>query len=220
MMSSVAACGRRKRGAIQALRAGGAASHCPAFICPMKRLLVRSTFSTLFAFGLALALRAEDAPAKKAPRPANPTRSPTAPGTPKLTVVGAKAGDSELRGAPGLNPPANVDGDFLIGPDYVRAPELTASDSVPKGRIEKLTMKSEDSKFYPGITRVAPGADANAPRSMNLAELKTYPKPYTRTVTVYIPPDYKPGTPAPVIIGADGPDNLLPIALDNLIAQH
>src|SRR5437763_917116 len=65
------------------------------------------------------------APAPKQARPPGPTRSPTAPGTPKLTPVGAKAGAASiLRGAPGMNPPVDADGDFLIGPEYVRAPEL------------------------------------------------------------------------------------------------
>ena len=158
-------------------------------------------------------------PAKKAARPPGPTRSPTAPGTPRLTVVGAKPGASEWRGAPGMNPPLDAEGDFLIGPDYVRAPELTAVEGVPKGRVERFTMKSEDSKFYPGITRVPPGGPADY-RPANPAELKSYPKSYTRTVTVYLPAGYAAGTPAPVIVTADGPDGNLPTVLDNLIAQR
>jgi iron(III)-enterobactin esterase len=158
------------------------------------------------------------ADAAKKNRPPNPVRSPTAPGTPKLTPIGAKAGDAELRGAPGMNPRIDADGDFLIGPDYVRAPELTPVDGVPKGRIERFTMKSEESKFYPGITRVPPGGPADY-RPANPADLKSYPKSYTRTVTVYIPAQHKSGEPAPVIVTADGPDANLPIVLDNLIAQ-
>jgi iron(III)-enterobactin esterase len=37
---------------------------------------------------------------------------------------------------------------------------------------------------------------------------------------VYVPKQYAPGTTAPFIVGADGPDPLLFAALDNLIAQH
>ena len=147
-------------------------------------------------------------PGRKTKRPPAPTRSPTAPGTPKLTAVAAS----------GMNPPLEAEGDFLIGPDYVRAPELTPRDGVPKGRIERLTLKSADSRFYPGIARLPPANGAET-RPINLAGLKTQPKPYTRTVTVYIPAHYKPGTPAPVIVTADGPDANLPLALDNLIAQ-
>jgi enterochelin esterase-like enzyme len=38
-------------------------------------------------------------------------------------------------------------------------------------------------------------------------------------VAVYVPAQYVPGTIAPLIVGADGPDTLLFTALDNLIAQ-
>jgi enterochelin esterase-like enzyme len=151
-------------------------------------------------------------------RPPNPTRSPTAAGAPTFTVVGAKPGATELRGAPGMNPPKDADGDFLIGPDYVRAKELDVVDGVPKGRVEKLTMKSEDSKFYPGISRVPPGEAADY-RPADRSEMKSYPKSYTRTVTIYIPAQYQAGTASPVIVTADGPDGSLPTVLDNLIAQ-
>src|ERR1700681_4053807 len=61
-------------------------------------------------------------------RPQPPTRAPNAPGTPKLTPVGAKPGEGEiLHGAPGMNPPVDADGDFLIGPDYMPAPELNVA---------------------------------------------------------------------------------------------
>jgi enterochelin esterase family protein len=153
------------------------------------------------------------------PRPTPPTRAPDAPGTPKLTPVGAKPGDTALRGAPGMNPPVDAEGDFLIGPDYVRAPELTAVDGVPKGAVQRFTMKSEDSKFYPGITKVPPGSPPDYYPS-DPSKVQVYPKPYTRSVTVYIPAHYVPGTPAPVLVTADGPDGSLPTALDNLIAQH
>jgi enterochelin esterase-like enzyme len=39
-------------------------------------------------------------------------------------------------------------------------------------------------------------------------------------VAVYVPQQYIPGTEAPFIVGADGPDRLLFAALDNLIALH
>jgi len=161
---------------------------------------------------------AEEAPPKKkAARPPNPVRLPTAPGMPKFTAVGAK--DGELRGAPGANPPVDAEGDFLIGPDYVKAPELTPVEGAAKGRIERITLKSEDSKFYPGITRVPPGGPADY-RAPDLATMQVYPKAYTRSVTVYVPAGYVAGTPAPVIVTADGPDGMLPAVLDNLIAQH
>jgi enterochelin esterase-like enzyme len=48
----------------------------------------------------------------------------------------------------------------------------------------------------------------------------TYPRPYTRTVTVYVPAEYIPGSPAPLLVTQDGPDPSLPVVLDNLIAQR
>jgi enterochelin esterase-like enzyme len=153
-------------------------------------------------------------------RPMPPTRLPTAPGTPALTPVGAKPGGAAvLRGAPGMNPPADVDGDFLIGPDYIPAPELTPAEAVPKGTIHRFTMKSEDTKFFPGITKVPPGGPPSYVPP-DLTKVRVYPKPYTRTVTVYVPHQYVPGTPAPLIVTQDGPDATLPVVLDHLIAQR
>ncbi len=48
----------------------------------------------------------------------------------------------------------------------------------------------------------------------------SHPAPYTRHVAVYVPKQYVPGTAAPFIVGADGPDRTLFTALDNLIAQQ
>ena len=50
--------------------------------------------------------------------------------------------------------------------------------------------------------------------------VNSYPAPYTRRVAVYVPKQYVPGTEAPFIVGADGPDRTLFTALDNLIAEH
>ncbi|HKD37805.1 MAG TPA: alpha/beta hydrolase-fold protein, partial [Pirellulales bacterium] len=47
----------------------------------------------------------------------------------------------------------------------------------------------------------------------------SHPAPYTRRVAVYVPKQYVPGTAAPFIVGADGPDRLLFTALENLIAE-
>src|ERR1700744_4869940 len=101
-------------------------------------------------------------------RPPAPTRPPTALGTPALVAAGANAealvraalnktpmasdaASNPTEAAPGANPPATVDGNFLIGPVYVRAPELTVVPGVPQGRVQQFTMNSADSKFYPGI---------------------------------------------------------------------
>jgi enterochelin esterase family protein len=163
------------------------------------------------------------APAPAPKRPVPPTRSPTGPGAPAFTVVGAKPGDTALRAAVGLNPPADQDGDFLIGPDYVPAPELNVVKGVPKGTVQQFAMDSSDSRFYPGIARDVFGTvDPSNPKTLIV---ETHAAPYKRTITVYVPSQYVPGTAAPFIVTHDGPpmdkpDLSLPHVLDNLIAQH
>ena len=117
------------------------------------------------------------------------------------------------------NPPLDRGGDFLIGPHYVPAPELATVKGVPKGTVHHFTMKSAESTFYPGITKVPPGgADDYMPP--DLTHVAFYPKPYQRLVTVYVPANYVPGTPVAVLVVQDGPDERVPKVLDNLIAQH
>lgn len=154
--------------------------------------------------------------------PQPPTRLPTAPGTPPLTAVGAKPGEG--RAALGMNPPANADGDFLIGPDYVSAPELNVIAGVPQGQVRQFLMDSKGGKFYsPGIARHIFGTvDPNNPKTLIV---ETHSIDYQRAVTVYIPRQYVPGTAAPFLIMHDGPpmgrpDLTLPHILDNLIAQR
>jgi enterochelin esterase-like enzyme len=136
--------------------------------------------------------------------------------------VGAKAGATELRGAPGMNAPADQDGDFLIGPDYLPPPELEVKEGVPQGKVQQFTMDSKDSKFYPGIARDAFGIVD--PKNPNRLIVPTHDQPWQRAITVYIPAQYKHGKKAPFIVTHDGPaldkpDTTLPRILDNLIAQ-
>ncbi len=148
--------------------------------------------------------------AKPAERPIPPTRDPHTPG-----YVAAK----EL--PDGTNPPADVDGNFIIGPTYGGAPENTALANLPNGTVLEFTMNSSDSKIYPGIAR-----DANTFGTVDPADpaklvvTTSHPAPYTRKITVYVPRQYASGSSAPFIVGADGPDWLLFSALDRLIAQH
>jgi enterochelin esterase family protein len=146
------------------------------------------------------------------PRPTPPTRDPFTPG-----FVTAK----EL--PDGTVPPVDVDGNFIIGPTHPPAPETVVNPNLPQGAVYNFTMKSADSKMYPGIAR-DPGTfgtpDPNDPA--NLIVTTSHPAPYTRRVGVYVPKQYVPGTAAPLIIGADGndaTDALLFTVLDNLIAQ-
>ncbi len=144
-----------------------------------------------------------------APRPAPPTRDPNTPG-----FVAAK----EL--PDGAVAPADAYGNFIIGPTHTPAPEMTVQEGVPQGTVHNFTMSSADSKIYPGIAR-DPGT-FGTPDPADPAKLvvtTSRPAPYTRRVAVYVPKQYVPGTPAPFIVGADGPDQLLFTALDNLIHQ-
>jgi iron(III)-enterobactin esterase len=150
------------------------------------------------------------AQAPKATRPTPPTRDPHTPG-----YVSA----SEL--PDGSNPPSNADGNFIIGPNYRVAPEMSAHEGVPQGTVDEFTMNSADSKIYPGIARDA--GTFGTPDPTNPARLMvttSHPAPYTRRIAVYVPEQYAPGTVAPFILGADGPDRGLFTALDNLIAEH
>ena len=157
------------------------------------------------------------------PRPPMPLRAPDGPGAPPFQVPGAKPGETALRAAPGVNPPADAEGDWLVGPDYLPAPETKEIAGVPQGRVEQLTLDSAASKFYPGIGRDVFGTvDPANPLTL---VVKTHPAPYKRVITVYIPSQYVPGTAAPFIITHDGSkeigkwDNVLVHTLDNLIAQ-
>jgi len=143
-------------------------------------------------------------------RPTPPTRDPNSPG-----YVTAK----EL--PDGANPPANADGNFIIGPTYDVPREMADQGGVLTGTVTELTMNSSDSKIYPGIARDAGTFGAVDPGDpAKLVVTTSHPAPWTRKVTVYVPKQYVAGGIAPFIVGADGPDRLLFSALDSLIAQH
>jgi enterochelin esterase-like enzyme len=94
------------------------------------------------------------------------------------------------------NPGTEGDGDFMIGPTYAKASELTQAN-VPHGTTSSFTIASSESPIFPGVT----GS-------------------YTRQGWIYVPKQYVAGTPAPFIIAQDGRDYMarLPAILDNLIA--
>jgi iron(III)-enterobactin esterase len=126
----------------------------------------------------------------------------------------------------GANAPADVDGNFILGPTHDVAPEMSVSsvrsdNGVPRGTVIEFTMNSSDSKIYPGIAR-DPGTfgTVDAADPGKLVVDTSHPAPYTRKVTVYVPKQYVPGSVAPFIVGADGPDPLLFSSLDTSIAQH
>jgi enterochelin esterase-like enzyme len=147
--------------------------------------------------------------ARRAARPGPPTRDPHTPGF----VEAKELPDGEV-------PPADADGNFIVGPTHKPAAAFTHKDTYPQGKIFDLTMKSSDSKIYPGIARdrgTFGKPDPNDPS--NLIVTTSHPAPYIRKVAVYVPKDYVAGTEAPFIVGADGPDRLLFQALDALIFE-
>ncbi len=148
------------------------------------------------------------APTARPARPPAPTRDPNTPGYVKAKDL-----------ADGAVPSAKEDGNFIIGPTYKPAPEMTVQEGVPQGEIFNFTMESTDSKFYPGIAREAGTFGTPDPANPNRLLVKSHPAPYTRKVAVYVPKQYVAGTAAPFIVGADGIDKALFTALDNLIAQ-
>jgi enterochelin esterase-like enzyme len=152
-----------------------------------------------------------DAPKAKtdAPKTKPPGRDPHSPG-----YVDAK----DL--PDGENAPADADGNFIIGPTHTKAPEMSVKEGVPQGAVFNITMKSEDSKIYPGIAREPKTfgtPDPSNPAKLNLTT--SHPAAYTRHVGVYVPKQYVAGTAAPFIVGADGVDKNLFTCLDNLIAE-
>ena len=145
-----------------------------------------------------------------APRPTPPTRDPHTPG-----FVEAKELDD------GMNAPANADGNFIIGPTHNPVPEMTVRPGVPHGTTFTFTMDSADSKIYPGIARDPDTFGIPDPTDpAKLIVTTSHPALYTRKVSVFVPKQYVAGTTVPFIVGADGPDELLFVALENLIAQR
>ncbi len=151
---------------------------------------------------------ADTAPAA-APTSAVPPSTAAVAGTGRAGGIPATPADvAEMAKLANLPPYTSEagDGDYSLGPTYANAPEQRPRADVPKGKVVKFTMNSADSKFYPGISKTVPGV-----------------VPYKRDVTVYIPSQYVPGTPAPVIVTADAQgarNNQLPNILDNMIADH
>jgi enterochelin esterase-like enzyme len=143
-------------------------------------------------------------------RPTPPTRDPRAPGF----VAAQELPD-------GAVPPADADGNYILGPTHHPAPEMIAQTNVPQGMVYDFTMSSADSKVFPGIAREKNTFGTPDPGDpAKLVVTTSQPAPYTRRVAVYVPKQYVAGTAAPFIVGADGPDRALFMALDNLIAEH
>jgi enterochelin esterase-like enzyme len=159
---------------------------------------------------------AQDPPAAQTQPPAQqPARPPRPPAPTRDPHTAGYVAATEL--PDGANPSANADGNFILGPTHKPAPEMTPQEDVPHGAVYEFTMESKDSRIYPGIARE--GFQRPDPDDPTKMIVNSHPAPYTRKMAVYVPKQYVPGTAAPFIVGADGPDRLLFTALDNLIAQ-
>jgi enterochelin esterase-like enzyme len=149
-----------------------------------------------------------------AQRPKPPVRAFDAPGAPDFLRLDDK---------PGVNPPVDSTGNYLIGPNYLPAPERNANDQVPKGKVMQFDIDSKDTKLLnPGIARKEFGkVDPNNPKTLIV---ETHEIDYTRKITVYLPANYREGQVAPFMVCHDGPkgkpnQSFLNI-FDNLIAQE
>jgi enterochelin esterase family protein len=144
-----------------------------------------------------------------------PTRPADGAGAPHWVVVGASAR--------GMSAPADQNGDFLIGPDYRPAPELSVVPGRPAGTVRQFILESKDSRIYPGIARDEFGT--LDPANARTLIVKTHAHSWQRVITVYVPHQFRPGTTSAFIVVNDGPelgkpDMNLPHVLDNLIAQR
>ncbi len=162
-----------------------------------------------FCLGLLIGLLAAVDSTIAQTRPTPPTRDPHTPGYVSATEL-----------PDGVVPSPDRDGNYIIGPTHTPAREMVAHDGVPRGAVYTFTMRSTDSKLFPGIARDSGTFGTVSPADpATLIVTTSHPAPYTRTVAVYVPAQYVQGTVAPFIVGADGPDPTLFTALDNLIAE-
>jgi enterochelin esterase-like enzyme len=94
------------------------------------------------------------------------------------------------------------DGDFTIGPDYPMQPELTDLGA-PKGKSFHFTMDSADSAVFRGDDSTLLPQNQHA---------------FVRAIDLYVPAQYRDGTPALLLVLQDGPGDLALVehALDNL----
>ena len=156
---------------------------------------------------------------------APPTRNPSNPTYPHATEL-----------PDGTLPPTAAEGNFIIGPTHKPAPETVAQDNVPHGTIHSFTISSADSVIYkPGMIRDDPAdcrngsiyASHSSPGDpSNVIVTTSHPGSWLRSIDVYVPANYVPGTDAPFIVFGDGgatgsyPGRDLFATLDNLIQQH
>ncbi len=204
----------------------------PLLIFPMKlrSFGLAAGFAISTGFALAGPKRDPNTPGYVPLQPTNPAQAEIDVNAALRSALSADpAAKAALDAHPNLTlldatfgvPPPDKEGNFLIGPNYTPATETVANPNVPKGDVYRFTLRSEDSKFYPGIDRVPNTLGTVDPNNKyTLLVPNSQSQPYTRAVLVYVPKQYVPGTAAPFMVGADGPDAGIAPLLDNLIAEH
>ena len=200
----------------------------PAMAAPLRSLSISLVIS-LTVLLPSVSRQTPPAAGQRAERPVPPTRDAHSAGY----VEAKELPDGEV-------PPADADGNFILGPTHDGAPtqdvvsptqdaatEKSGTASAAgqtgalRGRVIEFTMNSAESKIYPGIARAAGTFGTPDPADpAKLVVTTSHPTPYTRKVTVYVPAEYVPGSVAPFIVGADGPDRMLFAALDAVIAER
>jgi hypothetical protein len=151
-----------------------------------------------------------------------PTRDPSNPNYPRANEL-----------ADGALPPPDAEGNFIVGPTHVPAPETMAKDGVPHGTITSFILSSKDSVIYnPGRFRDDPAGCNNGSimvamtasgDASNLIVTTSHPGAWLRKIDVYVPAQYVRGTEAPFIVVGDGGSTAykdLATTLDNLVAQR
>src|SRR3954453_11839320 len=101
-----------------------------------------------------------------------PTREFDAPGTPPFKVLNE-----------GENPPLDAHDNFVIGPNYVPAPERKKAEGVPGGKVVQFEIDSRETRlFNPGIARDKFGSVH--PSNPKTLVVETHPVDYRRKVGV------------------------------------
>jgi iron(III)-enterobactin esterase len=115
------------------------------------------------------------------------------------------SGGGGASGAGGVLPEVSSegDGDIVIGPDYVKDPDLTDRGN-KKGKRFSFSLSSQNSDYK--------GTDATLSKPWKPAD-KTV---FTRNITVYVPDQYQDGREAPILVIQEGQIDNVSRALDNL----
>jgi iron(III)-enterobactin esterase len=123
------------------------------------------------------------------------------PASPGGAADMAAAGPVPMTGPAAVDPGSEGDGDFTVGPNYTRSPDLAMKD-VPGSRVFGFTLASGDSKIFTGTD-----AELNPPMA------------FTRSIRVSIPSQYVDGAEAPFMVTSDGFYGGIQTAVDNLVGD-